>query len=99
MDDLTPHQRDILDFELRTFTGAGAKEQAIAEVFGLGSTNYYQQLNAVLESQAALAHHPPGEPPSSAASALPTDPQRPQHRPGTGARSARPAIGRVLSRG
>ncbi len=58
MDDLTPLQRDILDFETRTFRVAGAKEQAIAEVFGLGATNYYQQLNAMLESQAALAHNP-----------------------------------------
>ena len=58
VDDLSQHQLDILDFEARTFTGAGAKEQAIRERFGLGATNYYQQLNALLDSQAALAHNP-----------------------------------------
>jgi hypothetical protein len=58
VDDLSEQQRRILDFETRTFIGAGAKEQAIREEFGLGATAYYQQLNAMLGSQAALAHNP-----------------------------------------
>jgi hypothetical protein len=58
MDELSAHQRDILDFEAGTFGGAGSKEQAIRGRFGLGATNYYQQLNALLDSEAALAHNP-----------------------------------------
>ena len=58
MDELSEHQRDLLDFEAGTFIGAGAKEQAIRARFRLGATSYYQQLNALLDTQAALAHNP-----------------------------------------
>lgn len=58
MDELSDHERDILDFEAGTFNGAGAKELAIRSRFGLGATHYYQQLNALLDNQAALAHNP-----------------------------------------
>ena len=58
MEELSAHQRDILDFEAGTFVGAGSKEQAIRARFGLGTTTYYQQLNALLDNEAALAHDP-----------------------------------------
>ena len=58
MDELSQHERDILDFEAGTFGGPGAKEAAITARFGLGATNYYQQLNALLNTQAALAYNP-----------------------------------------
>ncbi|TPG12903.1 DUF3263 domain-containing protein [Pedococcus bigeumensis] len=58
MEELSARQRDILDFEAGTFAGAGSKEQAIRTRFGVGATNYYQQLNALLDSEAALAHDP-----------------------------------------
>jgi hypothetical protein len=37
---------------------AGAKEQAIRELFDLSATHYYQLLNALIDSEAALAHDP-----------------------------------------
>ena len=40
------------------YAGAGANEQAIGAVLGLSATAYYQQLNALLDRQAALAHSP-----------------------------------------
>ena len=49
-------QREILDFERRWWQRAGAKEQAIREVFWLSPTRYYQLLNAVLDDPAALAY-------------------------------------------
>jgi hypothetical protein len=58
MEQLSPEQRALLDFERRPFVGAGAKEQQIRTTFGIGATTYYQRLNALLESQAALAYDP-----------------------------------------
>ena len=40
------------------FSGAGSKERAIRDEFDLSATRYYQQLNALLDTQAALAHNP-----------------------------------------
>ena len=37
---------------------AGDKERAIREEFDVSATRYYQQLNALLDTQAALAHNP-----------------------------------------
>lgn len=48
----------ILDFERQWWKHAGAKEQAIRERFGLSATRYYQVLNALLDTPAALAHDP-----------------------------------------
>ena len=57
-DALTSLERDLLDFEARTFAGPGAKEQAIRTVFGWGATGYYQRLNALLDRPAALEYAP-----------------------------------------
>lgn len=57
MDELSQHERDLLDFEAGTFGGPGAKEAAIAARFGLSATDHYQQLNALLTTQAALAYN------------------------------------------
>jgi Protein of unknown function (DUF3263) len=48
----------ILDFERQWWRHAGAKEQAIRDRFGLSATRYYQVLNALLDTPAALAHDP-----------------------------------------
>lgn len=46
----------ILDFERQWWKHAGAKEDAIRELFGMSGTEYYQVLNALIDSPAALAY-------------------------------------------
>ncbi|PIE21353.1 MAG: hypothetical protein CSA64_02450 [Arachnia propionica] len=48
----------LLDFEDSWFIADVPKEQAIMERFGISSTQYYQRLNALLDSEAALAYRP-----------------------------------------
>jgi hypothetical protein len=57
-DELTDREREILAFERQWWRFAGAKEQAIHELFGLSATRYYQALNAVIDQPAALAADP-----------------------------------------
>src|SRR6201746_2204814 len=56
--ELTPLEAEILEFERQWWRLAGAKEQAIRDRFGLSSTRYHQQLNALLDSPAALRADP-----------------------------------------
>ena len=55
---LSQRDRDILEFERHWWKYAGAKEQAVREKFDMSSTRYYQVLNALIDSPAALAHDP-----------------------------------------
>lgn len=55
---LTEREEQILAFEAKWWKHAGAKEQAIKDAFGLSSTRYYQLLNALLDSPAALEREP-----------------------------------------
>ena len=55
-DDLTALQRSILDFEAAARTHAGAKASAIRARFGWTTTRYYQQLNALIDTEAALRY-------------------------------------------
>lgn len=48
----------ILDFERRDWPHPGAKEEAIRVELGLSAARYYQLLNAVIDSPAALRHDP-----------------------------------------
>ncbi|GER23946.1 hypothetical protein NCCP1664_24410 [Zafaria cholistanensis] len=48
----------MLALERQWWKYAGAKEQAIRELFGLSSANYYQLLNALIDTDAALAYDP-----------------------------------------
>ncbi len=57
-DALTERERQVLAFERRWWKHAGSKEQAIRDQFGMSSTRYYQVLNGLLDSAAALAHDP-----------------------------------------
>lgn len=57
-DDLTVRDREVLAFERRWWRYAGAKEQAIRDTFGMSATRYYQLLNALIDSPAALAADP-----------------------------------------
>ncbi len=58
MDELSAQDRAILDIAARSWTGPGARERAVRERLGLSPTSYYQQLNALLDDQRALAHDP-----------------------------------------
>lgn len=57
-DGLSPRDLEILAFERQWWKYAGSKEQAIKELFDMSSTRYYQVLNALLDSQAALEADP-----------------------------------------
>lgn len=48
----------ILAFERGTWRTTGAKEQAIAEVFGITATRYYQVLNELIDNPEALKSDP-----------------------------------------
>ncbi|MCA4133810.1 DUF3263 domain-containing protein [Arthrobacter sp. M4] len=48
----------ILALERQWWKYAGAKEQAIRELFDLSATHYYQILNALIDTPEALAHDP-----------------------------------------
>jgi hypothetical protein len=56
--ELDRRDREILAFEAQWWKYAGAKEQAIRELFDMSATRYYQALNALLDSPAALAADP-----------------------------------------
>lgn len=55
---LDERDREVLAFERQWWKYAGAKEQAIRELFDMSATRYYQVLNALIDSPAALAHDP-----------------------------------------
>src|SRR5579884_3777694 len=56
--ELTDRDRAILSFERQWWKYAGAKEQAIRELFDMSATRYYQVLNALLDRPEALAADP-----------------------------------------
>ena len=55
---LAERDRAILDFERQWWRYAGAKENAIAELFGMSANRYYQILNSLIDLPEALAHDP-----------------------------------------
>ena len=55
---LTDRERAILTFERQWWKYAGAKEQAVRDLFGMSATRYYQVLNALIDSPAALEADP-----------------------------------------
>ena len=56
--ELTDLEREILSFERQWWKYAGAKEQAIRELFDMSATRYYQVLNALIDSPSALEADP-----------------------------------------
>ncbi len=58
VDGLTRRDREILAFERQWWKYAGAKEQAIRELFDMSATRYYQVLNTFIDTPAALAADP-----------------------------------------
>ena len=57
-DGLSRRDREILAFERQWWKYAGAKEQAIRELFDMSATRYYQVLNELIDTPAALAADP-----------------------------------------
>ena len=55
---LSDRDRHILEFERQWWKYAGAKEQAIRDLFELSGTRYYQILNGLIDDPAALAYDP-----------------------------------------
>ena len=58
IDGLTRRDREILAFERQWWKYAGAKEQAIRDLFDMSATRYYQVLNALIDRQESLAADP-----------------------------------------
>jgi hypothetical protein len=55
---LSDRDREIIAFERQWWKYAGAKEQAIRELFDMNATRYYQVLNALIDNPAALEADP-----------------------------------------
>ena len=55
---LSQRDRQILEFERQWWKYAGAKEQAIRELFDMCATRYYQIINALIDNPDALAFDP-----------------------------------------
>ncbi|MDD2857488.1 MAG: DUF3263 domain-containing protein [Candidatus Nanopelagicales bacterium] len=55
---LSDRDRAILEFERQWWKYAGAKEQAIRELFDMSATRYYQILNGLIDQQAAMELDP-----------------------------------------
>lgn len=55
---LSERDAQILAFERQWWKYAGAKEDSVREMFGMSATEYYQVLNGLIDSHAALAHDP-----------------------------------------
>ena len=55
---LSSRDREILAFERQWWKYAGAKEQAVKELFDMSATRYYQVLNALIDTTEALEADP-----------------------------------------
>ena len=56
--ELSNRDREIIAFERQWWKYAGAKEQAIRELFDMSATRYYQVLNVLIDSPIALEADP-----------------------------------------
>ena len=55
---LSDRDREVLAFERQWWKYAGAKEQAIKELFDMSATRYYQVLNTLIDNPSALEADP-----------------------------------------
>ncbi len=55
---LSERDQQILEFERQWWKYAGAKEQAVRELFDMSATRYYQLLNALIDRPEALEADP-----------------------------------------
>ncbi|OMC37993.1 hypothetical protein A5742_07885 [Mycolicibacterium fortuitum] len=58
MDSLTDIEQQMLVLEGQWWAAPGRKEAAISDQFGMSASRYYQLLNRLLGSRAALAYDP-----------------------------------------
>lgn len=58
LDTLTDRDVAVLTLEREFWKTAGAKEQAIRDELGMTPVRYYQRLNQLVDTEAALAHEP-----------------------------------------
>ena len=56
--ELSNRDREIIAFERQWWKYAGAKEQAVRELFDMSATRYYQVLNALIDNSIALEADP-----------------------------------------
>ena len=56
--ELSDRDREILAFERQWWKYAGAKEQAVRELFDMSATRYYQVLNTLIDDPVALEADP-----------------------------------------
>jgi hypothetical protein len=56
--ELSDRDHRVLAFERQWWKYAGAKEQAIKDLFDMSATRYYQVLNALIDRPEALASDP-----------------------------------------
>jgi Protein of unknown function (DUF3263) len=56
--ELSDRDREIIAFERQWWKYAGAKEQAVRELFDMSTTRYYQVLNALIDNPVALEADP-----------------------------------------
>lgn len=55
---LSEQQAELLEFEKQWWALPGSKESEIRERFDMSATRYYQLLNALIDTEEALAHDP-----------------------------------------
>src|SRR5260221_9624139 len=55
---LTEREREILAFERSWWKQGGSKERAVRDAFDMSATRYYQILNALIDTPAALEEDP-----------------------------------------
>lgn len=55
---LSERDQRILDFEREWTRHAGSKDEAVQQEFGLTAARYYQVLNTVIDSPAAIVYDP-----------------------------------------
>ena len=55
---LSDRDRGILEFERQWWKYAGAKEEAIRDLFDMSATRYYQIVNALIDTPEAMAFDP-----------------------------------------
>lgn len=55
---LGDREQRMLALEREWWKYSGAKEQAIHDLFNMSATHYYQILNTLIDTEAALAHDP-----------------------------------------
>lgn len=55
---ITEQEKKMLDLERQWWKYAGAKDEAITETLQISAVAYYQALNRLIDTEAALAHDP-----------------------------------------